>query len=359
MDNTNNLRVAATMPLSTPDEVRAELPISVRAARTVSSARAEIDAILSGTDERLLVVVGPCSIHDPALALDYAERLLPIRERLKGELLICMRGYFEKPRTTVGWKGLVNDPYLDGSCDVSHGIRVARKLLLSLGELGMPIANEALDPVIPQYLSDLVSWSAIGARTTESQTHRELASGLSMPVGFKNGTDGGLEVAINAMKSAREAHSFVGIDGSGRVAVVRTRGNPQSHVVLRGGSGGSNYAEAQVRAASEKLAAAGLNPRVLIDCSHGNSNKDPRNQPLVAADVSEQVAKGCRRIMGVMIESHLVAGRQDLVPGTKLTYGQSITDACVDLTTTESVLNGLGAAVSRARLSFAERRAVG
>jgi 3-deoxy-7-phosphoheptulonate synthase len=344
MQTTNDLRVETAMPIATPAEIKAELPISERAANTVSRARSEIEAILEGRDPRLLVIVGPCSIHDPTAALDYAAQLHALRARYSRELLICMRGYFEKPRTTVGWKGLINDPHLDGSCDLGHGLRVARKLLLELAELGMPVANEALDPVMPQYLADLVSWSAIGARTTESQTHREMASGLSMPVGFKNGTDGGLSVAIHAMQASAAPHSFLGIDARGRVSIVRTSGNPYSHVVLRGGRNGPNYAEPAVRAAASALSLAGVNPRVLIDCSHDNSNKNHERQPQVASAVAEQVALGSQAVLGAMIESHLVAGRQDLVPGRPLVYGQSITDACIDFPTTERVLDELASA---------------
>jgi 3-deoxy-7-phosphoheptulonate synthase len=352
MHKTNDLRVTSTMPLSPPDEIKAELPITDRASGTVAAGRAAIEAIVDGRDSRLLVVVGPCSIHDPAAAIEYAERLAPLRERYADSLVLCMRGYFEKPRTTVGWKGLINDPHLDGTCDVGLGLRMARKLLLTLAELGLPIANEALDPVTPQYLADLIAWSAIGARTTESQTHREMASGLSMPVGFKNGTDGSLEIAINAMSAAAAAHSFIGIDGTGRVSVVRTSGNPHVHVVLRGGSGGTNYDEAAVSAASLKLRAADQNPRVLVDCSHGNSQKDYARQPLVAEAIAEQLERGSDAVLGVMLESHLVAGRQDYAPGRALCYGQSITDACIDLTTTERVLERLArAALARSRAS--------
>jgi 3-deoxy-7-phosphoheptulonate synthase len=356
MHNTQDLRVENTMPLLTPDQIKRELPISEAAAQTVFAARAALRAILHGTDSRLVVVVGPCSIHDPDAALDYARRLRSVRDRHADALLICMRGYFEKPRTSVGWKGLINDPNLDGSCDVELGLRVARQLLVAFAELGLPIASEALDPVTPQYLADLIAWSAIGARTTESQTHRELASGLSMPVGFKNGTDGGLDGAINAMRAAAAPHSFLGVDGSGRVSVVRTRGNPDSHLVMRGGKQGPNYGERAVNEVSVQLSAAGLNPRVLIDCSHGNSARDPNNQPRVAEAVAEQVARGSRAVLGVMLESHLVAGRQDAMPGCALVYGQSITDACVDFATTERVLAQLAAA-SRARMSRASTAA--
>jgi 3-deoxy-7-phosphoheptulonate synthase len=349
MHNTHNLRVESTMTLSTPEELRSELPMTERAAATVANARAEIEAIIDGRDHRLLVVVGPCSIHDPDAALEYADKLGRLRDRIASDVLVCMRGYFEKPRTTVGWKGLINDPHLDGSCDVRAGLRKARSLLLKLAEMGMPVANEALDPVTPQYLTDLIAWSAIGARTTESQTHREMASGLSTPVGFKNGTDGSLEVAINAMKAAREPHSFIGINGQGVVSLVRTRGNPYSHAVLRGGSQGTNYGEREVAAASERLARAGVNPRVLVDASHGNSEKKHENQPRVTAEVGRQIAAGSRNLLGVMIESHIIAGQQELKPGRPLTYGQSITDACIDFATTERVLTDLAYAVTTPR----------
>lgn len=353
MQNTNDLRVLTTMPLTTPDEIKAELPIREHAAEAVFAARAEISDVVHGRDSRLLVIAGPCSIHDTESALEYAERFRVCRERYSDSLVLCMRGYFEKPRTTVGWKGLINDPQLDGSCDVAAGLRIARKLLLQLAELGLPIANEALDPVTPQYMADLIAWSAIGARTTESQTHREMASGLSMPVGFKNGTDGGIEVAINAMQAASSPHSFIGMDSRGRVSLVRTAGNPDAHVVLRGGSGGPNYAHAAVQAATAKLRAAGQNPRLLIDCSHGNSQKDYTRQSLVAEAIAEQLEQGSRDVLGVMLESHLVAGRQDLAPGKKLRYGQSITDACIDFSTTEQVFERL----ARAARSRVERAA--
>jgi 3-deoxy-7-phosphoheptulonate synthase len=345
MHETNDIRVLSTMTLKTPEELRAELPADEVVADNVASARAQIEAIVGGRDQRLLVIVGPCSIHDPDAALEYAQRLKQSAARYEDSLFLCMRGYFEKPRTSVGWKGFVNDPHLDGSCDVAHGLSAARKLLLELNALGMSVATEALDPVIPQFLADLVAWSAVGARTTESQTHREMASGLSMPVGFKNGTDGSLDVAINAMHASAVPHSFLGIDSAGRVSVVRTSGNPHLHVVMRGGSNGPNYAEHAVRAAATRLAAAGLNPRVLVDCSHGNTQKDYTRQPLVAANVAEQIRAGHRGVLGVMLESHLVAGRQELELGKPLRYGQSITDACIDFGTTESVFESLADAV--------------
>lgn len=349
MHKTNDVRVLSTMPLSTPDQLRNELPVDEAMSDHIASARSTIEAIVHGRDPRLLVIVGPCSIHDPVAALEYATRLRQCMARYEDSLFLCMRGYFEKPRTNVGWKGFVNDPHLDGSCDVAHGLRAARQLLLQLNRLGLPIANEALDPVTPQFLADLIAWSAVGARTTESQTHREMASGLSMAVGFKNGTDGSLDVAINAMQAAAAPHSFLGIDSAGRVSVVRTAGNPHAHVVLRGGTQGPNYAEPAVQAAAAKLRAAGLNPRVLVDCSHGNTQKDYTRQPLVAGIVAEQIHAGGDHdaILGVMLESHLVAGRQDLEPGKTLRYGQSITDGCIDFGTTERVFEALADAVQR------------
>ena len=339
MLETNNLRIAQVERLMSPRELNQALPLSEAAAQVVATARREIEAVLSGRDPRLLVIVGPCSIHDPVAAREYAERMLELRARVRDDLLICMRAYFEKPRTTVGWKGLVNDPHLDGTQDIPTGLQTARRLLLDLAELGIPTATEMLDPIVPQYMADLISWSAIGARTTESQTHREMASGLSMPVGFKNGTDGSLAVAVNAMRAAREPHSFLGIDVDGRVSVVRTSGNPHCHVVLRGGTSGANYHADAVGGAATLLREAGLQSRVLIDASHANSGKDAQNQVQVVADVAGQVAAKSADILGVMIESHLVAGRQDLTgPVSSLRYGQSITDACVDFATTERML---------------------
>jgi 3-deoxy-7-phosphoheptulonate synthase len=339
MLETQNLRVVDTTLLQPPSTVTAEIPLTARAADTVVRAREEIQRSLEGKSRRLLAIVGPCSIHDPDAALDYADRLLRLREQVASELVVIMRVYFEKPRTTVGWKGLINDPHLDGSYDIPTGIRRARTLLAALAERGLPAATEMLDPIIPQYIADLVSWSAIGARTTESQTHREMASGLSMPVGFKNGTDGSFGVAVNAMIAASRPHSFLGIDGSGRVGVVRTAGNPHTHLVLRGGSNGPNYEAAAVARASEALAkAAGVSRRVLIDASHDNSGKSAERQPAVLADVGAQVRSGSEAVLGVMLESHLVAGRQDLKDKSKLVYGQSITDACIDFPTTERTL---------------------
>jgi len=345
---TQDTRVTSMIPLKTPEELKRELPVDDAMARNIVRGRDAIEAIVQGRDPRLLVVVGPCSIHDTEAALDYARRLSNLRAEHADALLICMRAYFEKPRTSVGWKGLINDPHLDGSCDVELGLSTARQLLRELAALDLPVAGEALDPVTPQYLADLIGWSAIGARTTESQTHREMASGLSMPVGFKNGTDGGLDVALNAMKAAAAGHSFLGIDAGGRVSVVRTAGNPHAHLVLRGGQRGPNYTRAAVTAASAQLAQAKLNPRVMIDCSHDNSLRDPANQPDVAATVAAQLEAGSEAVMGVMLESHLVAGRQDLKPGCPLVYGQSITDGCIDFAATERVLAQLAEA-TRAR----------
>ncbi len=339
MRKTSDLRVVENKPLVTPDELLQEIPITSAAAETVARARETIEAMLRGDDRRLLAIIGPCSIHDPTAALDFASRLCRLKSEHEAHLFVCMRVYFEKPRTALGWKGLINDPHLDGTCDMAEGLKRGRKLLLQLGEMGVPAATELLDPISPQYIADLIAWTAVGARTTESQTHREMASGLSMPVGFKNATDGELTVAVNAMKAARQRHSFLGVDGSGRVSVVRTAGNPYCHVVLRGGSSGPNYGPEKIAAAVETLASAGLNQRVLVDCSHANSRSDPRNQPAVLANVAEQVAEGSPNILGFMMESNLVAGRQDLGPWSpNPVYGQSITDACIDFATTEKAL---------------------
>ena len=339
MLETKDLRIVDTTLLKSPNEVTSELPLSERAASVVFDARQEIQAVLHAEDSRPLVIVGPCSIHDPDAAIDYAGRLLELKRRYAQELLLVMRVYFEKPRTTVGWKGLINDPRLDGSNDIPAGIRSARRLLLSLAELGMPAATEMLDPIIPQYIADLVSWTAIGARTTESQTHREMASGLSMPVGFKNGTDGGLGVAINAMIAASRAHSFLGIDPNGHVGVVRTLGNPHTHLVLRGGNSGPNYQPAQIASAAQALLKAKTNARMLVDCSHDNSGKDHLKQPQVLAEIGAQIRNGSSHLLGVMIESNIAGGKQELTGDkTTLNYGQSITDGCVDFATTELML---------------------
>jgi 3-deoxy-7-phosphoheptulonate synthase len=338
---TKNLRIVDTTLLQSPDSITSEIPLTARAADVVVRAPPEIEHTIPARRAPPLVIVGPCSIHDPKAALDYAGRLLRVREKVADSLVIIMRVYFEKPRTTVGWKGLINDPHLDGSFDIPTGIRRARSLMREVAEMGMPAATEMLDPIIPQYLADLVAWSAIGARTTESQTHREMASGLSMPVGFKNGTDGSLGVAVNAMIAASQPHSFLGIDPGGRVSVVRTAGNPNTHVVLRGGNSGPNYGADAVASAVRDLERAGVNPRVLVDASHGNSGKSHDRQVDVLADVGKQLREGSPSLLGVMVESNLVAGRQELKPGVALTYGQSVTDACIDFATTERAVFAL------------------
>jgi len=335
---TSNLRVVDTEALPSPNEAIGDLPLTESGAEAVFAARREIEGVLAGADPRKLLIVGPCSIHDPVAALDYAARLLRLRERLCDAVVIVMRVYFEKPRTTVGWKGLINDPHLDGTFDIPEGIRVARRLLCELAQMGMPAATEMLDPIIPQYIADLVSWTAIGARTTESQTHREMASGLSMPVGFKNNTDGSLNVAINAMTTASRPHSFLGVNDEGRVGVVRTSGNPFTHLVLRGGSRGPNYGRAEVFRGAEALKRRSLNHRILVDCSHDNCGREPFRQPQVLADIGAQLKADPRYIVGAMLESNLAAGRQELVPGSALVYGQSITDGCIDFVTTEHIV---------------------
>jgi 3-deoxy-7-phosphoheptulonate synthase len=325
-----------------------EIPRSLTATRTVMAARNAIHAILHGTDDRLLVVVGPCSVHDPAAAVDYAERLAILRERLAERIEIVMRVYFEKPRTTVGWKGLINDPDLDRSFNINKGLRLARNVLSAVNNLGLPAATEFLDVTTPQYLADLVAWAAIGARTTESQIHRELASGLSCSVGFKNGTDGNVRIAAEAVKSASHPHHFMAVTKGGRSAIAATSGNEDCHIILRGGSM-PNYDSASVASAAAELARAGVAQRMMIDTSHANSGKKPENQPLVIADIARQISDGEQRIVGVMIESNLVAGRQDVLTGTALTYGQSITDGCIDWNTTVPVLNLLADAVASRR----------
>jgi 3-deoxy-7-phosphoheptulonate synthase len=344
MRPTNDLNVIDTEPLCTPDELKADVPISPGASELVYRTREEIRSVLRGRDTRMLVIVGPCSIHDPKAAIEYAERLRGLRSRYEDELLVVMRVYFEKPRTTTGWKGLINDPHLNGSHDIAAGLRIARELMAKLADMAMPAATEVLDPIVPQYHADLISWAAIGARTTESQTHREMASGLSMPVGYKNGTDGGLSTAIHALMAASRPHSFLGIDGAGRVAIVRTAGNRDGHVVLRGGSAGPNYAQEHVVAAAAALERAGVQPRLLVDCSHDNSGKSHLKQPDVIDEVSRQVAAGSPHLLGVMIESNLVGGKQkfeDDASPSELVYGQSITDACIDWSTSERMLGQL------------------
>jgi len=345
LSTTDDLRIRELKELTTPDEVMCEIPRTLTATRVVMAARNAIHAILNGADDRLLVIVGPCSVHDPAAAVEYAGRLAALREQLSDRLEIVMRVYFEKPRTTVGWKGLINDPDLDNSFNINKGLRLARSVLSAINNLGLPAGTEFLDMTTPQYIADLVGWAAIGARTTESQIHRELASGLSCPVGFKNGTDGDVRIAADAVKSASHPHHFMAVTKGGRSAIAATSGNEDCHIILRGGAR-PNYDAASVESASAELARGGLAPRIMIDTSHANSSKKPENQPLVAADVARQLSGGDTRIMGVMIESNLVAGRQDVLAGVALTYGQSITDGCIDWETTVQVLNTLADAVA-------------
>src|SRR5881296_2326508 len=347
---TRDLRVESIRPLLPPAILLEELPLSEEASQVIARARDEVAAILAGTDERLIVVVGPCSVHDPAAAGEYAHRLKAQADELAGELRIVMRVYFEKPRTTVGWKGLINDPHLDNSFAINEGLRLGRRVLLDLAELGLPAGCEFLDPISPQFTSDLVSWGAIGARTTESQVHRELASGLSMPVGFKNGTDGGVQIAIDAVRAAAHPHRFLGVTEQGLAGIVSTRGNPDCHVILRGGVNGTNYDTISVQKTLAALRDAGLPPRLMIDTSHGNSDKDYRRQPVVAGEIAAQIAQGEAGIVGVMMESFIVDGRQDLKDPKRLTYGQSITDACIGWEMTVPVLRDFAAAV-RARRS--------
>ena len=344
-DFVRDKRIERVVPLLAPDALLEELPLSAAQAEVVLGGRRDVHAVLQGTDERLLAVVGPCSVHDPDATLEYASRLAALAAKLSDELLIAMRVYFEKPRTTTGWKGLINDPHLDGSGDVNAGLHLARRVLLGVLDAGLPVGCEFLDPITPQYIADAVSWGAIGARTTESQIHRQLGSGLSMPVGFKNRTDGNVQVAVDAVRAAAAPHAFAGIDAGGAPAILYTRGNADCHVILRGGKGQPNYDAQGVAGAIELLDAAGLAGRVMIDLSHDNSGKDPERQPAVAADVGAQIAGGNRAIAGVMLESFLVAGRQDLGDGSDLRYGQSITDGCIAWETTVEVLEGLAASV--------------
>jgi 3-deoxy-7-phosphoheptulonate synthase len=349
MPRTDDLRIRELKELIPPSHLIREFSCSEKAANTAAGARTALHRILHGQDDRLMVVIGPCSIHDTKAAMEYANRLAKERERFAGELEIIMRVYFEKPRTTVGWKGLINDPYLDNSFRINDGLRAARELLLNINELGLPAGTEFLDVISPQYIADLISWGAIGARTTESQVHRELASGLSCPVGFKNGTDGNVKIAVDAIKAASQPHHFLSVTKGGHSAIVSTNGNEDCHIILRGGKA-PNYDAASVDAACKDIAANGLASRLMIDASHANSSKKPENQVPVCADIGRQIAGGDSRIVGVMVESHLAAGRQDLVPGKELAYGQSITDGCIDWESSVKVLEGLAEAVKQRRL---------
>ena len=349
---TDDVRIRAMKELSPPSHLLREFPLRDAAAERVFGTRQAIHRILHGMDDRMLVIVGPCSIHDPKAALEYARRLVGERERLKDRLEIVMRVYFEKPRTTVGWKGLINDPDLDGSFDINKGLRIAREMLVEINEMGMPAGTEFLDMITPQYIADLISWGAIGARTTESQVHRELASGLSCPVGFKNGTDGNVRIALDAIKAASQPHHFLSVTKGGHSAIVSTNGNEDCHMILRGGKA-PNYDRPSVEAACREAGTAALACRLMIDASHGNSQKKPENQILVARDVAEQLADGESRIFGMMIESHLVGGRQDLVAGRELTFGQSITDGCIAWEDTIGVLDTLAEGVTERRVALA------
>lgn len=348
MSNTRleDLNIASFTSLVTPSQLKEELPVSDSISSHVAESRETIKNIMDGKDHRLAIVIGPCSIHDTAAALDYAKRLKTLAAELDDTLYIIMRAYFEKPRTTVGWKGLINDPNLDGTFDIDKGIRVGRKLLIDLSELGLPLATEALDPISPQYIQDLISWSAIGARTTESQTHREMASGLSGPVGFKNGTDGGLTVAVNAMQSVSHSHSFLGINESGQVSIVNTKGNAYGHLVLRGGNGQPNYDASNIAQCETALTSASLKHNIMVDCSHENSNKKAEKQITVMEDSTQQIIDGNKSIMGLMIESNIGWGNQKVPADLKdLEYGVSITDACIDWETTEKSLTAMANAL--------------
>lgn len=347
---TDDLRIASIDRVINPSEITAEIPISDAAAATVLKTRKEIHRILSGQDDRLLVITGPCSIHDTQAALEYAQQILPLKQQYQRDLLIVMRVYFEKPRTTVGWKGLINDPDLNDTFDINKGLRTARKLLLDLNEMGIPAGTEYLDIITPQYIADLISWGAIGARTTESQVHRELTSGLSCPVGLKNGTNGNLDIAVDAIRAAARPHHFLSLTKQGKSAIFTTTGNSDCHIILRGGKE-PNFDAISVESACEKLVSADLNPQVMIDFSHANSRKVADNQIDVAQNVAAQISGGDGRIIGVMIESHLVSGRQDVVNGVAKTYGQSITDACIDLPATKPILASLANATAQRQTS--------
>ena len=354
--STDDVRIENLRPLVPPAILMEEIALDADQATRVATARDEIAAVIEGRDDRLVVVVGPCSIHDTQAALDYARKLKALADRYRSDLCVVMRTYFEKPRTTVGWKGLINDPDLDGSFAINRGLRVARGFLRDVVSLGLPPGTEFLDPITPQFVADLVSWGAIGARTTESQVHRELASGLSMPVGFKNGTGGTIQIAVDAVRSAASPHHFLSVTKQGLAAIVSTRGNPHCHVILRGGSSGPNFSETHVLEATKALEKCGSRNVVMVDCSHANSGKDPSRQPSVAADVARRIAAGDRSIFGLMLESFLVSGRQDHASGKSLTYGQSITDGCLGWDETEPVLAGLAEAVRIRRVGAPSTR---
>ncbi len=352
MQRTDDLRIREMKELLPPSHLIREFACSDKASEVTANARTALHNILQAKDDRVMVVIGPCSIHDTKAAMEYAKKLAEVRVKFAGELEIVMRVYFEKPRTTVGWKGLINDPYMDNSFRINDGLRIARELLLNINELGLPAGTEYLDMISPQYIADLISWGAIGARTTESQVHRELASGLSCPVGFKNGTDGNVKIAVDAIKASSQPHHFLSVTKGGHSAIVSTNGNEDCHIILRGGKT-PNYDAASVDAAAKDIAANGLVPRIMIDASHANSSKNPLNQIPVCADIASQIAAGDERIIGVMIESNLVAGRQDLVAGKDLVYGQSITDGCIDWKDSEQSLQVLADAVKQRRLKKA------
>ncbi|MEM7673565.1 MAG: 3-deoxy-7-phosphoheptulonate synthase [Verrucomicrobiota bacterium] len=346
MERVSDINVISSQQLTAPEELRSGSPTTSEEASFIAKSRKTIHDITFGNDPRLLVVVGPCSIHDTEAGLDYARRLKKLAEAFSDELYIVMRVYFEKPRTTVGWKGLIMDPHLDGTCNLEEGLRTARSFLKEVINVGLPTATELLDPITPQYIADLISWSAIGARTTESQTHRQMASGLSMPVGFKNGTDGNVNVAINAIKAAVQSQTFLGISTDGRASAVTTAGNPDCHLILRGGTHGPNYSSEHVKDAARRIEKAGLSTSIMVDCAHANSDKDPSRQPVVLADVCQQIEAGEKAITGVMIESNIHAGNQAFPqPKESLQYGVSITDPCIDWDTTESVLRQTAATI--------------
>lgn len=344
----DDVRIEKIKELLPPIALLERFPSTEQSQQTVADTRQAIHRILADQDQRLLLIIGPCSIHDPKAAIEYAEKLLPLRKKYQDQLEIVMRVYFEKPRTTVGWKGLLNDPNLDGTFNINQGLRTGRKLLLDLAEMGMPTAVEFLDMISPQYLADLIAWGAIGARTTESQVHRELASGMSCPIGFKNGTNGNTQIAIDAIASAKSPHHFLSVTKFGHSAIVSTKGNEDSHIILRGGKT-PNYDAASVQAVEKDLEKNGLSPKIMIDCSHANSNKQHERQLVVAQDIATQIENGNRSIFGVMVESHLVAGRQDLSADKPLTYGQSITDACIGWDDTETAVAVLADAVKKGR----------